>query len=94
MFCLWLELVPPVILTSVSTPGRPTLSCVPVVRALSAGKLSSYRAGFQKSGALIHLLSPRVIALTVGRLSSGREGIEKSGSQLCLLAGDEGLKGH
>ena len=36
--CLWLEIVPPVILlASVSTPGSPTLSGVSVVRALSAG---------------------------------------------------------
>jgi hypothetical protein len=55
--CLSLELVHPVILlTSVSTPGSPTLSWVPVVRALSARKLSSYRKGPQRSGTLIYLL--------------------------------------
>ena len=64
-----------------------------MVRALSAGKLSSCRAGVQKSGALIHLLSPGVRALPVGRLSSGKEGAQGSGSQLCLLAEDEGPKG-
>ena len=72
--CLWLKLVPPVIL-------------------LSAGKLSSYRAGVQKSGALIHLLSLGVRAFPVGQLSSGKEGAQRSGFQLCLLAEDEGLKG-
>jgi hypothetical protein len=42
--CLWLELVPPVILlASVNTPGSLTLSYVPVVRSLSASKLSSCR---------------------------------------------------
>ena len=64
-----------------------------MVRALSAGKLSSCRAGVQQSGALIHLLSPGVRALPVGRLSSGKEGAQGSGSQLCLLAEDEGQKG-
>ena len=88
--CLWLELDPPVILLdSVSTPGNPTLTWVPVVRAVSAGKLSSCRAGVQKSRALIHLLSPGVRALPVGQLSSA----QWSGSQLCLLAEDEGPKG-
>ena len=62
-----------ILLASVSTPGSPTLTGVTVVRALSAGKLSSYRAGVQKSGALIHLLSPRIRALPVGRLSSARK---------------------
>ena len=57
-------------------------------RALSAGKLSSCRAGVQKSRALIHLLSPGVRALPVGQLSSA----QWSGSQLHLLAEDEGLK--
>ena len=37
-----------------------------MVRALSAGKLSSYRAGVQKSGALIYILSPGVRVLPVG----------------------------
>ena len=56
--CLWLELVPPVILlASVSTPGSPTLSWDPVVRALSAGKLSSVREGMQRSGSQLCLLS-------------------------------------
>jgi hypothetical protein len=92
--CLWLELVPPVILlASVSTPGSPTLTWVPVVRVLSSGKLSSCRAGVQKSGVLIHLLSPGVWALPVGQLSSGKEGAQDSGSKLCLLAEDESLKG-
>jgi hypothetical protein len=52
--CLGLELVPPVILlASVSTPGSPTLSCVTVVRVLSAGHLSSGGEGAQMSGAQI-----------------------------------------
>lgn len=64
-----------------------------MVRALSAGKLSSYRASVQKSGAQIHLLSPGVRAIPVGQLSSGKEGALGSGSQLHLLAEDEGPKG-
>ena len=92
--CFWLELVPPVILlASVSTPGRPTLSCIPVVRALSAGKLSSCREGAQKSGSQIYLLSPRVRALPGGQLSFSREGVHRFKDQLCLLAEDEGPKG-
>jgi hypothetical protein len=56
--CLWLELVPPVLLlASVSTPGSPTLSWVPVVRALSAGKLSCCREGAQRSGSQLCLLA-------------------------------------
>lgn len=56
--CLWLEPIPAVILlASVSTPGSPTLSWVPVVRALSAGKLSACMEGIQKSGTQIHLLA-------------------------------------
>jgi hypothetical protein len=55
--CLWVELVPPVILLdSVCTPRSPTLSWVPVVGALSAGKLSSYREGAQRSGTQLCLL--------------------------------------
>ena len=80
-------------LTPVSTPGRLILSCVPVVRTLSAGKLSSCREGAQKSGAQIHLLIPEVRALPRGQFSSGSEGVQESGFQLCLLAEDEGLKG-
>ena len=64
-----------------------------MVRALSAGKLSSCREGAQKSGAQIHLLIPGVRALPGGQLFSGREVVQGSGSQLCLLAEDEGLKG-
>ena len=79
--------------TPVSIPGRLTLSCVSVVRTLSAGKLSSCREGAQKSGAQIHLLIPEVRALPRGRFSSGSEGVQESGFQLCLLAEDEGLKG-
>ena len=57
--CLWLKLVPPMILlASVSCPGSPTLTWVTVVRALSAFKLSLCRAGVQKSGAPIYFLSP------------------------------------
>jgi hypothetical protein len=56
--CLWLELIPPVILLgSVSTTGSPTLSWVPVVRALSAGKHSSCREGAQRSGSQLGLLA-------------------------------------
>ena len=55
--CLWLELVPPVVLlASVSTLGIPTLSRVSVFRVLSAGKLSSCREDAQRSGAQICLL--------------------------------------
>ena len=64
-----------------------------MVRAHSAGKLSSYRASGQKSGAQIHLLSPGVRAIPVGQLSSGKEGTQGSGSQLCLLVEDDGLTG-
>ena len=64
-----------------------------MVKALSAGKLSSCRAGVQKSGTLTHLLSPGVRALPVGQLSSGKEGAQGFGFQLCLLAEDEGPKG-
>jgi hypothetical protein len=80
-------------LASVSTPGRPTLSDVSVVRTFSAGKLSSCRAGVQKSGAQLHLLITGVRALPGGWLSSGRDGVQGSGSQLCLLTEDDGLKG-
>jgi hypothetical protein len=72
-------------LASASTPGRPTLSCVPVFRTHSASNLSSCREGSQKSGAQIHLLIPGVRALPGGQLSSGREGVQGSGFQLCLL---------
>jgi hypothetical protein len=55
--CLWLELVPPVILFAfVSILGSPSLSCVLVFRTLSAGRLSSCREGAQRAGAQIHLL--------------------------------------
>jgi hypothetical protein len=56
--CLWLELVPPVILlASVCTPRSPTLSWVPVVIALTAGKLFSGREDAQRSGAQFCLLA-------------------------------------
>ena len=56
--CLWLELVSQVILlASISRPGRQALSWVSVVRALSAGRLSSYREGAQISGVWISLLA-------------------------------------
>jgi hypothetical protein len=55
---LWLEVVPPMILlASVSTPGIPTLSWVPVVRALFAGKLSCCREVAQRSGSQLCLLA-------------------------------------
>ena len=48
--CLWLELVPQVImLASISRPGRLDLSWVSVFRVLSAGKLSSWREGVEIS---------------------------------------------
>jgi hypothetical protein len=54
---VWLELVPLVILlVSVIPPGSPTLSWVPGVRALSAGKLCG-REGVQRSGAQPFLLA-------------------------------------
>ena len=56
--CVWLELVPPVILlASVSIPRRPALSRVSVVRILSAVKLSSCREGTQGSGSQLYLLA-------------------------------------
>jgi hypothetical protein len=56
--CLWLEIVPPVILlASVSTPVSPILFWVSVVRALSVDKLFCCREGTQRSGAQIHLLA-------------------------------------
>ena len=56
--CLWLELVPPVILlASVSRPGSVALSWVSVIRVLSAGKLSSCREGAQISGIRTCLLA-------------------------------------
>jgi hypothetical protein len=56
--CLWVELVPPVILlVSVSTPRSPTLSLVPVVRVVSAGKLSSCGEHTQSFGDLLWLLA-------------------------------------
>jgi hypothetical protein len=82
-----------ILLASVSTAESPTLTLVPVVRALSAGKLSSCREGVQKSGALVHFLSTGVRALPVGQLSSGKESAWGPGSQLCLLAEDESPKG-
>ena len=55
--CLWLQLVPPVILLdSISRPGRLDLSCISVVIVLSEGKLSSCREVAQKSGAQVQLL--------------------------------------
>jgi hypothetical protein len=79
-------------LASVSTPRSPTVSWVPVIRVLSAGKLSSCREGAHKSGAQILLLSPGVRALPGGQLSCDGEDAQRSGSQLCLLAEDEGPK--
>ena len=56
--CCWLEFVPPVILlASVSNPGSPTVSSVPVVRALSADKFSFFREGEQRCGAQLCLLA-------------------------------------
>ena len=49
--CLWLELVPQVILlASISRPWRLALSLVSVVSVFSAGKLSSCNEGAQISG--------------------------------------------
>ena len=56
--CLWLELILPVILlASVSRPGSLALFCVSVVRALSAGKLSSCLEGAQILGFQTYLLA-------------------------------------
>ena len=70
-----------------------TLSWVPVIRTLSAGKLISCREGAQNFGAQIYLLSPSVRALPGGWHSDGMEGAQGSGSQCCLLSEDEGSKG-
>jgi hypothetical protein len=60
--CLWLELVPQVImLTSISRPGRLDLSWVSVFRVLSAGKLSSCREGVQIPVVRTYLLAEVVI---------------------------------
>jgi hypothetical protein len=56
--CLWLELVPQVImLASISKPWRLALSLVSVVRVLSARKLSSCRECAQISGVRICVLA-------------------------------------
>jgi hypothetical protein len=56
--CLWLDLVPPVILlASVNTPGNPTVPWVSVVRVFSTSKRSSCRDGAQRSGAQLCLLA-------------------------------------
>jgi hypothetical protein len=56
--CLWLELVPQVIMLAfISRPARLALSLVSVVRVLSAGKLSSCREGAQISGVRTCLLA-------------------------------------
>jgi hypothetical protein len=56
--CLWLELVPPVILLPfIIRPGSLDLSWVSVVIILSAGKLSSCREGAQISGIRTCLLA-------------------------------------
>ena len=81
-----------ILLASVSTPENPTLTRVPVSDYLCRQVLH-LQAGVQKSGALIHLLSPVVRALPVGRITFDKEGSQGSGSQLCLLAEDEGPKG-
>ena len=71
--CLWLELVPQVImLASISRPGRLVLSLLSVVRVLSACKLPSCRDGAQISGVQTCLLaevvfhSPEVLGSHVG----------------------------
>jgi hypothetical protein len=46
-----------ILLASIIRPGRLDLFCVSVVRALSAGKLSSCREGAQISGIQICLLA-------------------------------------
>jgi hypothetical protein len=45
-----------ILLFSTSSPGRLALSWVSVVRALSAGRLSSFRVGAQRSGVQTCLL--------------------------------------
>ena len=60
--CLWLELIPQMImLSSISRPGILALSLVSGVRVLSAGKLSSCREGAQISG--VRLLAEVVFQL-------------------------------
>jgi hypothetical protein len=60
--CLWLELVPQVImLASISRPGRLALSLISVVRVLSAGKLSSCMEGAQISGVRTCILAEVVL---------------------------------
>ena len=56
--CLWLELVPLLILLfSTGRPGRLALSGVSVVRALPEDRLYSFREGAQISGVQISLLA-------------------------------------
>jgi hypothetical protein len=56
--CLWLDLIPHVILlASGSTPGSLTLFWVPAVRALSAGKLSSCTESSQRFRSQLYLLA-------------------------------------
>jgi hypothetical protein len=56
--CLWVDLVPHMILlASISRPGRLAVSRVSVGRVLSAGKLSSCREGAQISGVQTCLLA-------------------------------------
>jgi hypothetical protein len=56
--CLWLELVPQVImLASISRPGRLALSLFSVIKVLSAGKFSSCREGAQISSVQTCLLA-------------------------------------
>ena len=70
--CLWLELVPQVImLASISRPGRLALSLVSVVRVLFAGKLSSCREGAQISGVRTCLLAEVVFHSAEVLRSSG-----------------------
>ena len=95
--CLWLELVPQVImLASISRPGRLALSLVSVVRVLSTGKLSSCREGAQISGVQTCLLaevvfySPEVLRPVEGpvrTLGVSRNPVHK---ELCCWSEPEG----
>jgi hypothetical protein len=82
--CLWLELVPLMILfASISRPGRLALSWVSVVRALSVVKLFSCREGAQISGIWTCLLAEDK-GLKQG-LSHNLCSFCSSHSQLCRL---------
>ena len=85
--CLWLELVPQVImLASISRPGRLALSLVSVVRVLSASKLFSCREGAQLSGVGTCLLAEVVF--------HSPEVLRSCGGSVGVLAGVQRLLGQ